>query len=53
MQIPWEMLKEYRSVRCTNPGVAQIFFPRDGGRRNAIKVVMEDVVRANELEVIG
>jgi len=52
-QIPWELLKEYKSEKCSNPGVAQIFLPRDEGRRNAIKACMEDVVRANELDVLA
>ena len=52
-QISWEILKEYLCKRCTNSDVAKIVFLRDEGCRNSIKVVMEDVVRANELEVIG
>eukprot|EP00978_Attheya_sp_CCMP212_P021633 scaffold63463_cov41-Attheya_sp.AAC.2 len=52
-QIPWKLFKDYKSESCPQPGVGQIFLPRDQERRDAIKEVIENVCKANELEFIG
>jgi len=52
-QIPWKLFKDYKSESCPQPGVGQIFLPRDQERRDAIKEVIENVCKANELDFIG
>jgi glutamate synthase (ferredoxin) len=52
-QIPWKLFEEYRSESCPKPGVGFIFLPKDEGRRNAVKKVIENVCKSNELEFIG
>ena len=52
-QIPWKLFSEYTSDNCPKPGVGMIFLPRDEGRRNAVKEVIESVCTANELGFIG
>eukprot|EP00559_Dactyliosolen_fragilissimus_P004754 CAMPEP_0184863826 /NCGR_PEP_ID=MMETSP0580-20130426/12672_1 /TAXON_ID=1118495 /ORGANISM="Dactyliosolen fragilissimus" /LENGTH=1692 /DNA_ID=CAMNT_0027362387 /DNA_START=217 /DNA_END=5295 /DNA_ORIENTATION=+ len=52
-EIPWKLFSEYRSESCPKPGVGMIFLPRDEGRRDAVKKVIESVCKSNELEFIG
>lgn len=52
-QIPWKLLSDYMSESCPQPGVGMIFLPRDESRRDAVKQVIEDVCRNNELEFLG
>jgi glutamate synthase (ferredoxin) len=52
-QIPWQLLAEYRSDSCPQPGVGMVFLPRDAARRAAVQEMIEQVCTANELEFIG
>jgi len=52
-QIPWKLFDEYRSDSCQQPGVGMVFMPQDPERRAAVKAVMEEVCKNNELEFIG
>jgi glutamate synthase (ferredoxin) len=52
-QIPWKLFSDYTSPSCPAPGVGMLFLPRDADRRNALKKVVEDVLEANELELVG
>jgi len=51
--IPWELFSDFRTENCPKPGVGMIFLPRDEGRRNSVKKIVEDVCGFNELEFIG
>ncbi|GMH60430.1 hypothetical protein TrLO_g3821 [Triparma laevis f. longispina] len=51
--IPWELFSSYKSSDCPNPGVGMIFLPQDQEKRDAVKKVIEDVCRQNELTVLG
>lgn len=52
-QIPWKLFDEYRSENCPQPGVGMAFLPQAEDRANAVKEVIEQVCRANELDFIG
>lgn len=52
-QIPWKLFDEYRSDSCPQPGVGMVFLPRDESRRSAVKEVIENVCKSNELEFLG
>lgn len=52
-QIPWKLLKRYRTDDCPEPGVGMVFLPRVSDRRHAVKQMIEDVCKANELEFLG
>lgn len=52
-QIPWKLLDEFRSDSCPQPGVGMIFLPRHESRRNAVKEVIENVCKANELDFVS
>lgn len=52
-EIPWKLFDEFRSEENPHPGVGMIFLPRDEERRNAVKTKIEQVLKANELELLG
>lgn len=52
-QIPWKLFSEYRSENYAHPGVGMVFLPKNEDRRDAVKTMIENVSKANELEFIG
>lgn len=52
-EIPWKLFDEFRSEENPHPGVGMMFLPRDEGRRNKVKAKIEQVLKNNELELLG
>eukprot|EP00957_Ditylum_brightwellii_P009557 720705-Ditylum_brightwellii.AAC.2 len=52
-QIPWKLFDKYHSKICPQPGVGMVFFPLDPEHCTAIKEMIKDVCKRNELGFLG
>jgi glutamate synthase (ferredoxin) len=52
-QIPWKLLSDYKSENSPLPGVGMIFLPNNEERRRAVKTMIENICKANELDFLG
>eukprot|EP00957_Ditylum_brightwellii_P140473 10702699-Ditylum_brightwellii.AAC.1 len=52
-QIPWKPFDKYCSETCPQSGVGMIFLPRDPKHRTAIKEMIKNVCKHNELGFLG
>lgn len=52
-QIPWNIMADFRSLECPEPGVGMVFLPQNIERREQAMQVIEEVCNNNELDFLG